>query len=951
MTAVQLDDALVSRLEAHASQYKQTLNQFITGLLDAHDEQPGLSEELRQYQRAVEQSPSAVVITDTAGRITYVNLKFTQLTGYTAEEVRGQNPRILKSGHTPAAEYARLWATITAGGEWHGEFLNKKKNGDLYWEYTSISPITNAQGEITHFLAVKEDITRRKAAEADLRASEARYQALFDHTHDAVFLIDLNYNLIEVNQQAAQIIGYTPQEMRGRSMTDFLMPDEREKSRQKAEQLRTGALIPLYERRFQHKDGHEVITEISAALIHDADGQPAYFQSIVRDITERKRMEQALRASEARFRAIVKTIPDLILRVRADYSVFEYISPGSGMDLSPLPETIHVRDLLSAESAEQVMAATDRALRTRELQLCEYRIRQDDTGQAYEEARVVADSAETVLVLVRDITERKMMQAALQEREQTAREFQEYLRRLHEAHIELAQAATLNELCRMTVELGLQLLGFDRMGLMLLQEDGQALVGTYGTDIHGKVRAERDYYSRVGEKDAWVQNLFTGREYVALWDDVSLRDYDQDVGRGWNAVSSLWDGRQTLGCIVVDNLLHKRPARPFETDLLLLYGSIVGHLIARKRAEETLRISENRFRTLLEAAPVGVLLVDQQGRIMSSNHKTEALFGYTAAELSALVIEDLLPQADRAAHTGHRADFFANPRQRLMGIGLDLYGQRKDGSRFPIEVALSFIPLEDDILALAFVADVTERKQFERQNLELVLERERTDILAKFIRDAAHELRTPLSIINTNLYLMSRVSEAERLDELRSRIQAQTDSLSGLIDAMTLMMRLDDDDIRSDPAVVNINTTLRAIISRMQESLAAKPIYLTMNLCSYPLLVRGDAGNLAIALTCLLDNAQRYTPAGGSITLTSQADQQHVVITIADTGIGMSSAVQERIFERFFRADEARTTRGFGLGLPIARRIIEKHQGSILVESAPGQGSTFQVRLPLDSPA
>jgi PAS domain S-box-containing protein len=139
-------------------------------------------EALRKLSRAVEQSPATVVITDLKGNIEYINPKFTELTGYTSEEAIGQNPRILKSDDIPPEDYKRLWDTITSGGEWRGEFHNKKKNGELYWEYASISPIRDASGTITHFLAVKEDITERKRAEESLRESEERYRVLFDES-------------------------------------------------------------------------------------------------------------------------------------------------------------------------------------------------------------------------------------------------------------------------------------------------------------------------------------------------------------------------------------------------------------------------------------------------------------------------------------------------------------------------------------------------------------------------------------------------------------------------------------------------------------------------------------------------------------------------------------------------------------------------------------------------
>ncbi len=133
------------------------------------------AESLRKLSQAVEQSTMSVLITDTDGKIEYVNPRFTQMTGYNRAEIVGQNPCILKSGETPFVEYQRLWENIASGDERHGEFQNKKKNGELCWERASISPIRNDKGEITHFLEIKEDITVHKNHETQL---------LFMATHD-----------------------------------------------------------------------------------------------------------------------------------------------------------------------------------------------------------------------------------------------------------------------------------------------------------------------------------------------------------------------------------------------------------------------------------------------------------------------------------------------------------------------------------------------------------------------------------------------------------------------------------------------------------------------------------------------------------------------------------------------------------------------------------------------
>jgi PAS domain S-box-containing protein len=136
-----------------------------------------VEEKLRKLSQAVEQSPITIVITDSRGNIEYVNPKFVETTGYSLEDVIGHNPRVLKSGHTTPEEYEQLWKTVNNGGDWHGEFLNKRKNGELYWESASISPITDAKGETTHFIAIKEEITYRKETELLLEEKNHKIKA------------------------------------------------------------------------------------------------------------------------------------------------------------------------------------------------------------------------------------------------------------------------------------------------------------------------------------------------------------------------------------------------------------------------------------------------------------------------------------------------------------------------------------------------------------------------------------------------------------------------------------------------------------------------------------------------------------------------------------------------------------------------------------------------------
>ena len=174
--------------------------------------------ELKKLSRAVEQSPTSVVITDTRGTIEYVNPTFSKVTGYSAKEVIGQNPRVLKSGDLPESHYKELYDTIHSGKIWRGEFKNKRKNGEEFWESASISPITDKKGEITHFVAVKEDTTESKAAEEALRASEEKSRLLLESVGEGIFGVDLHGKVAFMNPAADRMLGYSPEELIGKEI-------------------------------------------------------------------------------------------------------------------------------------------------------------------------------------------------------------------------------------------------------------------------------------------------------------------------------------------------------------------------------------------------------------------------------------------------------------------------------------------------------------------------------------------------------------------------------------------------------------------------------------------------------------------------------------------------------------------------------------------------------------
>ncbi|XPV77086.1 MAG: transporter substrate-binding domain-containing protein [Desulfovibrio sp.] len=265
--------------------------------------------ELKKLTQAVEQSPSSVVITDTKGTIEYVNPRFTEVTGYTAEEAIGQNPRILKAGNEDPSFYKDMWDTILSGEIWAGDLINKKKDGTIFWERASIAPILNSEGVLAHFVAVKEDITQRKA-------EEERFQALLDAAPDAMVIVNRDGSIALVNIATEDLFGYSREFLVGQKV-EVLLPDYiRDKHPAYRDKFfDTADLSIVANKNFygQNKDGLQIPVDISLSPIETPEGLQVI--ASIRDITERKKAEQALAESEELTRLILTSAGEGIFGV------------------------------------------------------------------------------------------------------------------------------------------------------------------------------------------------------------------------------------------------------------------------------------------------------------------------------------------------------------------------------------------------------------------------------------------------------------------------------------------------------------------------------------------------------------------------------------------------------------------------------------------------------------
>jgi PAS domain S-box-containing protein len=265
--------------------------------------------ELSKLSQAVEQSPVTVMITDKKGIIEYVNPSFSEVTGYAVKEAIGQNSRILKSGTHPSSFYKDLWDTILSGKTWRGEFRNRKKNDEEFWESTSISAIKNKEGEITHFVAVKQDITEQKRAEEVLKNSEQRLGQIIDFLPDPTWVIDSEGKVVTWSKALENLTGMAAADMVGKGNYEYALPFYSERRPILIDLVREWN--PEYEKKYLSikKDGKKLVSEShhpnlgdgglhlsgNASLIYDTAGQVAGAIESLRDTTASKHMEEELR--------------------------------------------------------------------------------------------------------------------------------------------------------------------------------------------------------------------------------------------------------------------------------------------------------------------------------------------------------------------------------------------------------------------------------------------------------------------------------------------------------------------------------------------------------------------------------------------------------------------------------------------------------------------------------
>ncbi len=384
-------------------------------------------------------------------------------------------------------------------------------------------------------------------------------------------------------------------------------------------------------------------------------------------------------------------------------------------------------------------------------------------------------------------------------------------------------------------------------------------------------------------------------------------------------------------------------------------GRLQGHLhrdtdITHLKVSQDATHLGHHYGRLLDSTPDAIVIVNDIGRIVLANAHAEALFGWNEAELIGQPIEVLMPQRFHARHVHHRTGYFEHSRTRPMGAGLDLFGRRRDGNEFPVEISLSPLDTDKGRFGMSAIRDISERKRFEQalhdKNVELQRASQAKD---RFLASMSHELRTPLNaIIGFTSLLLMRLPGPLTADQEKQLEAVRTSGkhLLALINDLLDVARIETGHVAVHIEPVDSHAVVTDVVTALQPAAQAKGLAIQADLPASPVTLRTDRRALHQILLNLGNNAVKYTPTGSvRLGVHQHAEGARVCtrFTVTDTGPGIAEAEQHKLFKAFSQVERADRTQieGTGLGLYLCQQLAQLIGGRIDMHSVEGEGSTF----------
>ncbi len=894
-------------------------NVACTGLRDPAGKLRGFSEISRdlseskesgaKYRGLLEAAPDAMVVVNQGGEIVLLNVQAEKQFGYRRDELVGQQvkniipegfaERLIADGTRTAAE--ALAQQIGTGIE----LLGRRRDGSDFPIEIMLSPLESAEGTLV--TAAIRDISVRKVAEEHLAQMEGRYRGLLEAAPDAMVVVNPGGEIVLLNVQAEKQFGYRRDELVGQQVKNIIPEGFAERliadgTRSAAEALaqQIGTGIELSGRR---KDGSEFPIEIMLSPLESAEG--ILVTAAIRDISVRKAAEKHLAQMEGRYRGLLEAAPDAMV----------VVNPGGEivlLNVQAEKQFGYRRDELVGQQVKNIIP------------------------EGFAE-RLIADGTRTA---AEALAQQIGTGIELCGRRRDGSEFpiEIMLSPLESAEGILVTAAIRDISVRRDAELHLAQMEGRYRGLLEAAPDAMVVAKPGGEIVLLNVQAEKQFgYRRdelVGKKVKSIIPEGFAERLIADGTRTAAEALAQQIGTGLELLGRRKDGSE----FPIEIMLS-----PLESAEGILVTAAIRDISVRRDAELHLAQMEGRYRGLLEAAPDAMVVVNPAEEIVLLNVQAEKQFGYRRDELVGQRVKKIIPEgfAERLVADALRSTEDALAQQ--IGTGIELTGRRKNGSDFPIEIMLSPLESAEGVLVTAFIRDISTRKTAELHLLRKMEELNRSnEELGQFAYIASHDLQEPLRMVASYTQLLSR--------RYKGKLDADADEfIAFAVDGASRMQRLIQDllaysrvgtkgrdllDTSSEDALERALTNLRGSIEESGALVTHGPLPPVM----------ADETQLIQLFQNLVSNAIKYQRPGGvplvHVSVAASGENKWM-FAVKDNGLGIDSLYFEKIFGMFQRLHKREEFAGTGIGLAICKKIVERHGGSISVESQPGHGSTF----------
>lgn len=866
-----------------------------------------LKESEQRFRQLAEASFEGIAITE-KGRFLDANRAFLDMFGYeTVEEITGRDALELT-----APEYREIvGSNIAAGSEKPYEIMGMRKDG-TFFPIEVRARMMEIAGRRARVTALR-DVTERKQAEVALAESENKYRTLVEETSDWVWELNENGVFTYSSPQVREITGYGAGEILGTTPFDYMRPEE---ARRVVEffhaTVATQSPFKSFVNSTLHKDGHEVIVETNGVPYLNAEGRFVGYRGINRDITERKRAEEALRQTRQLLDSVVENIPAMVFVKRASDLRFELFNQAGEALLGYSRRDLLGKsdyDFFPKEQADFFTAADRKVLASQEItDIPEEPIRIASGETRYLHTWKIALRDETgapthLLGISLDITERKKAEEAIRESESRFR---------------------------------------------LVADSAPVLIWMSGTD------AKCNYFNK-----GWLD--FTGREL------------EDEMGDGWaqgvhphdrercvdlymaafntrNRFSIMYRLRRKDGVYrwVLDNGI---PRFSSSGEFIGYIGSCFD-ITDRKEAEEAVARSEKKIRDITSVIGQGVYALDAKGRLTFMNPETERLLGWTEAELLGLDVHKRFHGKKEDGSIIQKCDC---PAYKALSSGQTQlsdgeFFSKKGGGVFPASIVASPMIEEGQVngVVVAF-SDITERQ---RIMLEITEAKERaeeaTKLKDKFVSLVAHDLKSPFTSILGMLQVIKDDSISERNRDIMAHVLQNGQQMLRMIDELLDISRLKTGKIKPEFRFFDGSVATAIAFARVSQQAAAKGVSLSNEIPPGTRLY-ADQNLFDQVLQNLLTNAVKFSARGGMVRVFTPGNG---IVAVKDTGVG----VKNNFLPLLFRHEEKTTTPGTegelgtGLGLPLSHDMMVAMGGDLNVESEEGKGSVFYANLPLVVP-